>query len=256
MKSGEVFSDAEVARLYSYRAPYPAAVFTLLRRLLVPPGTVLDAGAGTGALARGAASFAERIDAVDPSEAMIAAGRQLPDGDDRRIRWIVGRAEDAPLSPPYGLVVCGASLHWMDLDVVLPRFRDALAAGAVVAIVDTENLHGPYHEDVLAVILEHSESEHHTDTKDLIEGLRASGRFAVQGEERTQPMPFEQSVDDYIEFLHSTSALARVRLGDRSATFDRDVSAVFARHRIERLRYGVVGLVTWGCPADGGHLDA
>lgn len=248
MKLGEVFGDAEVARLYAYRASYPGAVFTLLRRLLVGPATMLDAGAGTGALARGMVSFAERIDAVDPSETMIAAGRQLPDGDDKRICWIVGRAEDAPLSPPYGLITCGASLHWMDLDVVLPRFRDALAPGAVIAIVDTENIHGPYHDDVLAVIREHSASDHHTDTKDLVEILRASGRFAVQGEERTQPMPFEQSVEDYIEFLHSTSELARIRLGDRSAKFDEELRAVFARHRIEHLRYGVVGLVTWGRP--------
>lgn len=123
MRLGEVFGDTDVARVYSHRAPYPAAVFARLRRLLVAPGTVLDAGAGTGVLARSMVSFAERVDAVDPSEAMIAVGRGLADGEDRRIRWIVGRAEDAPLSPPYGLITCGASLHWMDQDVVLPAFE-------------------------------------------------------------------------------------------------------------------------------------
>lgn len=92
---------------------------------------MLDAGAGSGALARRMVSLAERVDAVDPSVAMIDAGRRSPGGDDGRIRWIVGRAEDAHLSPPYGLITCGASLHWMDLGVVLPRFRDALAPGAV-----------------------------------------------------------------------------------------------------------------------------
>ena len=208
MKLGEIFSDTEVARVYSYRAPYPDPVFALLRRLLVEPRNVLDAGAGTGALARGMLSFAARVDAMDPSEAMIAAGRRLPGGHDPRIRWIVARAEDAPLSPPYGLITCGASLHWMDSDVVLVRFRDALAPGAVVAIVDTENIHGPYRDDVLAVIREYSEIEHHTDMKDLVEGLRTSGRLAVEGEERTEPLPHEQSVEDYIRSLHSTSTLA------------------------------------------------
>lgn len=248
MKLGEVFGDTDVARVYSYRSAYPPAVLTRLRRLLVAPGSVLDAGAGTGVLARSMVSFAERVDAVDPSEAMIAVGRRLPDGEDRHIRWIVGRAEDAPLSPPYGLITCGASLHWMDPDVVLPRFRDALAPGAVVAVVDTENVHGPYRDDVLALIRTYSEIEDHTGTKDLVEGLRASGRFAVEGEERTEPMPYEQSVEDYLEFLHSTSTLARIRLGDRSAGFDAELRAVFARHGIERLRFGVVGLVIWGRP--------
>ncbi len=223
MNPGEVFGDAEVARLYACRPPYPPAVFALLRRLLVAPRTVLDAGAGTGALARGMVSFAERVDAVDPSETMVAAGRRLPEGDDRRIRWLVGRAEDAPLSPPYGLITCGASLHWMDLGVVLPRFRDALAPGAVVAIVDTENIHGPYHDDVLAVIREHSASAHHTDTKDLVESLRVSGRFAIQGEERTPPMPFEQAVADEARTVHVTqphdaTMLVCCRNGKRAKT--------------------------------------
>ncbi len=52
MKLGDVFTDAEVARAYRYRAPYPHAVFEILRGLLVEPKVVLDVGAGTGALAR------------------------------------------------------------------------------------------------------------------------------------------------------------------------------------------------------------
>ena len=245
---GEVFSDDEVARLYRYRPPYPDAVFATLRRLLVVPRTVLDAGAGTGALARGMVSFAERVDAVDPSLAMLEAGRRLPGGDDQRIRWVHGRAEDAALSPPYGLITCGASLHWMDLDVVLPRFRDALAARASVAVVDTENVHGAYHAEVIAVIRKYSEVEHHAETNDLLRDLQASGRFALEGEERAAPAPFEQSVNDYIEFLHSTSTLARVRLGSRSDAFDAEIRAVFARYGIEWLRYGVVGFIAWGRP--------
>lgn len=248
MKLGDVFGDAEVAERYRYRAPYPDAVFAILRDLIVAPFTVLDAGAGAGALARGMVGFAERIDAVDPSVAMIEGGRLLPGGNDPRIRWTVGRAEDAPLSPPYGLVTCGASIHWMDADVVMPRFRDALAPGAVVAIVDTEQQHGPYRDDVRQVIRDHSELEHHTETNDLIEQLGRSGRFTLGGQRRTDPVLFEQSVDDYIEMLHSTSTLARVRLGDRSARFDAQLREVFVRHGLDRVRYGVVGLVAWGRP--------
>src|SRR5207245_10230271 len=105
------------------------------------PRTVLDAGCGSGALTRGLAGFAARIDAVDPSEAMIREGRRLPGGDSERIRWIVGRAEHAPLAPPYGRVTTGARIHWMDRSFVLPRFGAALAPAGRLAILDTGREH-------------------------------------------------------------------------------------------------------------------
>jgi SAM-dependent methyltransferase len=248
MTLGAVFSNRDVASRYRHRAPYPDEVLTTLRGLLVAPRTILDVGAGTGALARRMVGFAERVDAVDPSAAMLREGRRLPDGADPRLRWITGRAEDAPLSPPYGLITAGASLHWLDLDVAFARFRDALAPDAVMAVADTEIVHGSYRPEIEAVIREHSEIEHHTETPDLMNDLDASGRFAIQGRQRTEPMPFEQSIDDYIEMLHSTSTLARIRLGDRAAKFDAAIRAVFARHGLDQLRYGVVGTVVWGRP--------
>lgn len=245
---GAVFSEREVARLYRHRAPYPLEVLETLRGLLVAPRTILDVGAGTGALARSMLGCAERIDAIEPSAAMIHVGRRLPGGADSRLRWIVGRAEDAQLSGPYGLITAGASLHWLDLDVALPRLRDALAPNAVMAVADAEIVHGSYRPELLAVIRAHSEVEHHTETAEFIEELDASGRFAMQGRLRTEPTPFEQSVDEYLAMLHSTSTLARVRLGDRAARFDSEVRGVFARHGLDRVRLGVVGVVAWGRP--------
>ena len=60
---GRVFADAEVAALYRYRAPYPREVFEILESLVVEPRNVLDAGAGTGALARDLAPLVARVDA-------------------------------------------------------------------------------------------------------------------------------------------------------------------------------------------------
>jgi SAM-dependent methyltransferase len=247
---GRVFDDAEVAALYRYRAPYPREVFEILERLVVEPRHVLDAGAGTGALARGLAPMVARIDAVDPSAAMVAAGRALPGGDDSRIRWILGGAEDARLTPPYGLITCGASLHWMRPEIVLPRFRDALAAGARVAVVDTETTHsGEWRPDMLAVIRRYSPIEHHLETHEIVAALVDRGLFALEGEQRTPPEPFDQSVDDYLRLLGSTSTLSRTTLGPRAGEFDAECRAVFARHRLERIRPGVVGYVAWGRPA-------
>jgi SAM-dependent methyltransferase len=247
---GRVFADAEVAALYRYRPPYPREVFAILEELLVEPRTVLDAGAGTGALTRYFPPSITRIDAVDPSAAMIARGRALPGGDDPRIRWILGGAEDAPLSPPYGLITCGASLHWMRPEIVLPRFRSALAAGARVAVVDTETTHsGEWRPDMLTVIRRYSPIEHHLETHEIVAELVERGVFALEGEQRTPLKPFDQSVDDYLRFLGSTSTFSRTTLGPRRGEFEAECRAVFARHGLERIRSDLVGYVAWGRPA-------
>lgn len=247
---GRVFADAEVASLYRYRAPYSGEVFAILEGLVVEPRVVLDAGAGTGALARNFPRSIARIDAVDPSAAMIAHGRALPGGDDPRIRWILGSGEDAPLSSPYGLITCGASLHWMRPEIVLPRFRKALAAGARVAVVDTETTHSEeWRPDMLAVIQRYSPIEHHQETHEVVSELVQRGLFALEGEQRTRREPFDQSVDDYLRLLGSTSTLSRSTLGPRAGAFEAECRDVFARHGMDRIRSDVVGYVGWGRPA-------
>src|SRR5207249_4986996 len=186
--------------------------------------------------------------AHEPPAAMIAEGRRLPGGGDGRLRWILGRAEDAPLAPPYGLITCGVSLHWMDLAVVLLRFREVLAPGAHLAIVDNQNVHGPYRDEVSKITDRYAATSHHPETPEAVAAVRASGVFRIEDEERTDPMPFEQSVEEYIEFLHSTSTLTRRQLGERAKSFDDEVRAVFARRGIAQLR-GVVGIVTWAAIA-------
>jgi SAM-dependent methyltransferase len=243
---GRVFADEEVAALYEYRAPYPPDTFKILERLVVGPRVVLDAGAGTGAIARHLPPSITRIDAVDPSAAMIARGRALPGGNDPRIRWILGRAEDAPLSPPYGLITAGASLHWMQPEVVLPRFRDALAPGAHLAILDTEVTHlGDWHAEVVDVIRRYSPLKDHLEVHEMVARYVERGLFAFEGEERTAAVPFDRSVDEYLKFLGSTSTLSRATLGARAGAFDAECRAVFARHRLERIRSEVAGYVAW-----------
>lgn len=76
------------------------------------PRVVLDAGCGTGKVARGLVGELDRVDAVDPSAEMLRIGQGLPGGDDPRLRWICAPIEEAELSGPYGLVVAGASFHY------------------------------------------------------------------------------------------------------------------------------------------------
>jgi SAM-dependent methyltransferase len=246
---GRAFADEEVARLYAYRPGYPPETFGILARLIVEPRTILDAGCGRGELARGLVRAATRVDAVDPSRAMIAEGRRLAGADDPRLRWLVARAEDAPLAPPYGLIVCGSSIHWMDPAVVLPRFRDALAPGARVAIAGAEagRPEGSVGDELLALFQHYSPCHHPTAA--VMRELVASGRFVVEGRADTPPIRFTQTVDDYLSELGSTATLSRATLGDRYADWEREFRDLFARHHVASVTREVVGQVAWGRPA-------
>jgi hypothetical protein len=139
----------------------------------------------------------------------------------------------------------------MDHATVLPRFRALLAPGAHVAIADTENVYpsAAVRAESLEVIVRYSPIKDHVSTREMLDGLVARGLFVIEGREPAPPMPFEQSVDEYLGFLGSTSTLNRAILGDRAADFERDMRAVFARHGMTRVKYDVVGGVAWGRPA-------
>src|SRR4051794_2214306 len=92
------FGDASVVAAYRFRPPYPEQVFDILAELMVDrAGRILDAGCGSGDLAIPLLRIAGRVDAVDPSVAMLSAGRARPGGDDPRLRWVEGYMEDVSL---------------------------------------------------------------------------------------------------------------------------------------------------------------
>ena len=246
---GKVWREPDVARVYRYRPAYPAPVFDILRRLIVQPRTVLDAGCGTGALTRQMTAFAARIDAVDPSAAMIDEAQRLPGGRDPRIHWIVGPAETAPLSPPYGLITVGQSLHWMDHEVVMPRFRDALAPGGVLAATDIEWEYAPEWRDKLIRIFErYSPINSKKFAVDLFGDLARRRLFERAGFQRTSLVPADLSVDEFVNALRSTSSLSRVSLQERTETFADEVRALFADLGQDRVRFAVAANVVWGRP--------
>jgi SAM-dependent methyltransferase len=244
-----VWTQPDAARAYQYRPAYPAAVFDVLRRLIVRPHIILDAGCGTGALTRHMTAFAARIDAVDPSPAMIEEAQRAPGGRDPSIRWILGSAETAPLDPPYGLITTGQSLHWMEHDVVMPRFRDALAPGGFLVATDVEwEYPAAWRADLLAIIKRYSPIKSPVFVANLFGDLAKRGLFQRAGYQRTSLVPVDQSIDDFVSALQSTSTLSRVTLQERSDAFAGEVRALFARLELDRVRFAAAGNVIWGRP--------
>jgi SAM-dependent methyltransferase len=246
----DAFQDADVAAAYAQRVPYPDEVFSTLAGLLdTESNALLDIGCGRGELARPMLAFAGRVDAVDASAEMIAEGRRLPDGDSPRLRWLRARIEDAPLEPPYGLVTAGASLHWMEWEVVLPRLHDALTQEGALAIVDCHALPEPWDDEIFAIIARYSTNPAY-QRLDLIQELESRELFLKQGERHTVPVPYAQPVTEVIEAFHSMSALTRARMGDANVrAFDDAARAVYLRHAPDGvIQWQVAASVVWGRP--------
>jgi SAM-dependent methyltransferase len=250
---GAQFGDASVVAAYHHRPPYPDAVFEVLVGLMTgDSGAILDVGTGTGDLARGLATRVGRVDAVEPSRLMIEAGRAMPGGNHLNLKWIEGYAEDAPLQPPYALITAGQSLHWMEWAIIMPRFRNALVLGGVLAIVGQGEQPQPWNGAVLDVIRRYTTNLRY-QPHDLIEELESRGLFRPLGRHSTAPLSFTREVAGYVESFHARNGLSRDRMSTEAAlAFDRAVTELVAPHaRDGRLALAVTGEVVWGLPAPG-----
>jgi trans-aconitate methyltransferase len=185
---------------------------------------------------------------------MLAKGKDSPGGDASNLHWILGEAESATVSPPYGLITAASSLHWMEWAVVLPRFAQILTPGGVLAIV-FEHAAGPaepYANQLGQLILESLTNRGiaHRKPFDLMQELRARNLFVVQGERMTEAVVQEQQVDDFIESIHARTNFSRERMGAESAAdFDsRAKEILHLAYPTGSLTMSVRMRVVWGKP--------
>lgn len=241
-----------VAASYRHRPRYPPETFEILAGLIADrPRTVLDLGCGTGYVARPLAPLVDRVDAVDISAAMIEEAKRLPGGDHPGITWIVGRAEDVELQPPYALATAGDSLHWMDWTVVLPRLAGALSPHGRFAILDVNGEVVGEREGLRQGrrdLVERYATYRRPDIN-LLHELERRGLFREEGRRETEAVPLRQSVDEYVESFHAHAPLAWERLepGDVAA-FDAALRKLVLDHLGDAVDLAVRGLVLWGTP--------
>lgn len=246
------FQIPSVVDAYHLRTPYPAELVDVLLDLdSGARGPVLELGCGTGEIARALAPHVSRIDAVDISAPMLERARSMAGGDAPSIRWIESAAESFTTDGPYSLVVSGDALHWMDWEVVLPAIGRALAPEGRLAIVNAGEVRSSSGDEALLQVIRRHSVISDYQTYELTDELVARGLFEVEGEVTTARMPFERSVDAYIEALHATSGFPRERMANPDA-FDREVRAVVEAEAVDGvLTLEAFARVSWGRPLGG-----
>jgi ubiquinone/menaquinone biosynthesis C-methylase UbiE len=245
------FQDESVVQAYQYRGPFPSEVFTTLLGLLDPfsPKVVLDIGCGRGEIARELVDKVDSVDAVDFSLPMIKTGKTLKNGNHPNLRWICCKAEEAPLNPPYTLITAGNSLHWMDWDKLMPIMESVLTPAGKFAIVSVGNGTTPWGNSELDLIREFSTNR---DFKpyNLIDELKARELFKVEGSHETTPIPLTQTIDEYIESIHSRNGFSRERMTNNAANeFDKRIRELMTPYADgEILHLTTIASITWGRP--------
>jgi trans-aconitate methyltransferase len=244
------FQDQSVVDRYHLRSTCPPETFRILAGLISDePRAVLDVGCGTGDVARNLLDFVERIDAVDISLPMMEKGKRLPGGNSPKIRWLHGRAEDIDLAPPYALVTAGQSIHWMEWDIVLPRFRQALTPHGFLAILGPEEQPIPWDVPLRTIIKRYSTNQAYQPV-DLIAEFEQRHLFQNVGEIYTTPVPFSQPLSDYIEAFHAKSSLSRDHMTrEAAAAFDAELIETLTPYAQDgNITVQVVGHIVWGKP--------
>lgn len=170
------------------RPPYPEALWSGLREFGVPRSgvRVIELGAGTGQATERLLSAGAKVTAIEPGRilATLLRGR-CPDA-----RVVVASAEEAVLAEAqYDLAVAATSMHWLDLDVVLPKLHLALAPGGLLAVWrtsfgDPHQELTPFRHRVNAIVAQRTgeairpgPGEH--DTEEWAQRLSSSGDFSV-----------------------------------------------------------------------------
>lgn len=110
------------------RPGYPAELWALLAQLGVARegARVMDIGAGTGQATGPLLQQGAEVDAVEPGKGLASLLRkQFP------AVHVQERTAEAASYPAraYDGVVCATALHWFDLAVALPQFRQCLRPG-------------------------------------------------------------------------------------------------------------------------------
>lgn len=248
-ENAAAFQHPKVAAAYQYRPTYSPEAFAKLAELMVDaPRNVLDLGCGTGALARNMVAFADHVDAVDISAAMIEQGKQMPHGDDPKLTWHVGRAEDVSSDVPFALVTTGDSLHWMDWDVLMPRLNTLLSPNGLLVICLIESVPHPWDEPMRDLFRAYSVVRGYSEP-DLVHELETRDLFTVRGRHDTTPVPFVQTIEDYVESFHARSGLAHGRMEPaQSAAFDNALRELLAQFGVTQVETQVYVQMIWGMP--------
>ena len=177
-----------VAALYErYRpGPSPAAVEWILP---APVGTVVDLGAGTGALSRLLLDRAQEVIAVEPDDRM----RSILTEQVRGVRAVKGQGESMPLPDrSVDAVLASSSWHWMEPVATLHEVGRILVPNGILgALWSGPDPEGPFLVQAQALLAEQTPADDGDETE-VADVILGDARRPLPTLEIPDGVPFDQ----------------------------------------------------------------
>jgi hypothetical protein len=109
----------------------------------------------------------------------------------------------------------------------------------------------PWSEALRALIQQYSTIRDYQRV-DLVAALEQRQLFSVVGRHRTEPVPFVQSLEAYIESFHGRASLSRARMPPEDAdAFDQALRHLVSAVNPAQVELPIVVDITWGKPVQG-----
>ncbi|MFV0316033.1 MAG: class I SAM-dependent methyltransferase [Microthrixaceae bacterium] len=181
---------------------------------VVPPGIVLDVGAGTGILTGQLERAGRSLHAVEPlSEMLVHLRRSLPGTP-----AVVASGEAMPLRGElYSGVTIAQAFHWMDPRRTLGEVSRVLRQGGVLALMwNVRDESVPWVGELTDLVEERTGGRPYTDhrDRDWNDVVDHEGGFEHLGDHRwSNPIPTTR--DGVVERVRSTSYVALLDEGER-----------------------------------------
>lgn len=125
--------NAHAADYDDGRPPYPDEIFDTLERVagLGPACRVLEIGAGNGLATGPILAAGAHVVAVEPGANLAAILRARPGAE--RLEVILGDFEVVPVDGVFDLAVSATALHWLDIEVTIPKLGALVRPGGWLA---------------------------------------------------------------------------------------------------------------------------
>ncbi|MGO4127766.1 trans-aconitate 2-methyltransferase [Inquilinus sp. YAF38] len=244
------FADADVARCYAARPPYAPELYAFLLGQVAGRGRALDLGCGPGKVAIVLADHFAEVVALDPSAAMIDAGRAADAGRHGGIAWTCDTAEAYRTDRGFDLVTAGTSIHWLDHQAVFPKL--AGWTGTLAVIGGDEPAVAPCGDEAWTAFLARWLARvggRYDPAGAAAEAGRHEAWMDIAGRKEFS-FTVRQGLAEFIRGQHSRATWSRAVMGEALATeFDRELEALLRPFATDgQLDLTMVSTLSWGAP--------